>query len=318
MRRAFLFLATLLMAACTSSGAPSGTSDAPTGQGHEQGPPSASRFLAALRHVRVGNTPHWIVTFSRSRAALIANGGTRDGHAYVRAIDVGNEPADLPQLDIIGSHAETALTVVIDQQITVALTGFDTSRIAPALAGLRLKGERKANGTLYRPRPGSPLGLVDFVRLHDGEVHFGYRGGRWSVLDARPTDSLGAQPDVAAVVSCLGDPLAGEVVEGFHHPNVRRVAIGTSGSAGAPAVDTLCAATASDAQARALAAHVQEKFRTDAVSRNDLRWSDLLSDPRAEVLGGPQHVVRLTGQPKIGGAGALFEHLRDLVSLFGP
>jgi hypothetical protein len=133
------------------------------------------------------------------------------------------------------------------------------------------------------------------------------------------SDSSGSHPDSVgggAVLTALQRPLAGGDLR--RSPTSRQTSnIGggmlgwrttramTSQARAAGAVGTsadderevLCVNTSDDTSAADVAAAWPRRLQTTTAGGNR-PWSPLLSDPHAEVLGGPAHTVRLTAHTK--------------------
>jgi hypothetical protein len=173
---------TLLAAALAGCSGSSATKGHPPNSGTSpDGAPSGLR--TALGHIANTSDTRGFVTFSRPQAACAANGGTRTGHSYVRAIDLGDDLGNgsaqvLQALGINVTTAGSAVSALVRTHPAVVLSRLDdvsgltsgtsdtavTIRTAFASGKIELNGQRSSD-ILKQPQVTVIGGPAHLVRL---------------------------------------------------------------------------------------------------------------------------------------------------------
>jgi hypothetical protein len=136
---------------------------------------------------------------------------------------------------------------------------------------------------------------------------------------------LGAKKDGATLrlagdAACLGDPLVAVLTDQPAGPSGprRELGLAVTGTSSGDAIEVLCIATGSAADAAAMKTKLQDGLTSGTSQRSNEPWSQLLTGVSVEIRDG--NVVRATAHPVAGQpAGTLLQALRnkDLASLIG-
>ncbi|NEA97631.1 hypothetical protein [Streptomyces sp. SID13726] len=207
--------------------------------------------------------------------------------------------------------ARTALTLGYPpDQVGVLYGSFNTTEIGAKLRKLGYKEHALAGGEtswiirdhhqIDQKDPLAQLGILtalNVVRVSSKRiVHAGATADIDKTLSG--ARSLSDNEEVGGIADCLGQVEAAQI--GFD-VNISDTPLGVgvlrpSGS-DADATEVACVTTESEGAAQALASGWPGRVKSTMSARAGEPWSKLLTRPRAEVVGGASHVVRLTARP---------------------
>jgi hypothetical protein len=199
-------------------------------------------------------------------------------------------------LDIDLSRADTVLAAGNPpQRVTLVAGGQDEARVraAATAAGWTGDGELRLGLT-----PAQPLSLVaGTLRPLGSDVAVGGPDAAVDVVDG-PGPTLADDDAVDAVTSCLGHVLVAVVASGAAPGEpLRGVGLRRDPAvADAPPINVLCAVGDG-----ATAVAISEAMRLGRSARTGLPYSEYLSDPHVEELGGDPPVVRMVARTAAGG-----------------
>jgi hypothetical protein len=298
-------------------------------------PPNSLR--GTLEHVTANdNTRAW-VEYGRPKALLAANGGSAGAVPYGDASRYGQaDLADFAKLlpPLVGFDPSTADVAVSAGQAPARggwlIGGVDAGQVEQALTKL---GAKKDGATL-RLAPDNeidlnspltkqlqiPMTILNVVSTGGASLRYGTSSASLDLVGTSSGTTLGSDQTVAAVASCLGDPLAAVLTDqpaGQSGPR-REIGIGVTGTSASDATEQLCVATGSGDEATAMKTRLQAALASGTSQRQNERWSELL--PAASVDVQPGNVVRLTAHPSPDSpATTLFQARvnKDLSSLIG-
>lgn len=325
-RRAAVAVAMILLAGCSSSGSKSA---ADGGRG-----PVAD----ALRKVHATALTKTAFEFGDVSGTLRLDGGRTTGSAPFSklfgygASGIAAQSQLLPDRTGIDlARATSAITVGRPpNQVGVLYGSFDASAIGAKLQALGYRKRTDGGDTVWtlhddhRLDPSGPLADIGIVAqlnvVHVSATRIVY-GGAGSDIDqalaGKPT--LADDPTFAGLGDCLGDARAA-VVQADPQTWPLPFGAGVTATSAADEEEVLCVATKDDATAKALAAAWPGRVAKGMSQRTAEPWSDLLSAPRAKVLGDASHIVQLRAHAAGGHRpGVLFDavNTRDLSALLG-
>lgn len=216
----------------------------------------------------------------------------------------------LPELTGIDPFAaRTALSVGYPPEPVGFLYGsFNTTAIGSKLRKLGYAKHDLAGGEttwiirdhhkIDEKDPLAQLGIVtalNVVRVSPQRIV--YAGASADIDKALPvTKPLADNEAVGGIADCLGQVKAAQI--GFDVKIATTpLGVGVTGSSGADATEVVCMTTTSRDAAEAIASAWPGRVKSTTSALSAEPWSNLLAQPRAEVVGGPSHVVRLTARP---------------------
>ncbi|MHC5907666.1 hypothetical protein ACVNF4_27820 [Streptomyces sp. S6] len=281
-------------------------------------PPTA--LITALRETRdTGAARAW--TEFGDVAALRSQGTPAKpnpllGHGEARLAPAARLLPDLTGIDPYA--ARTAVSVGRPPASVGFLYGtFDTAAIGAKLKKLGYAEHPLGGGEStwvirdgHAIDPADPLariGIVtsmNVVRVAPRRIVY---GGATTDLDqaTEGTGPLAGDKAVGAVADCLGEVRAAWV--GLDEKTAPEpMGVGVRQTAKGPATEVVCMTTASDGAAESIASAWPGRVKSTTSMVTGVPWSALLAEPKAEVLGGSSHVVRLTARAT-GSVNALFD-----------
>lgn len=187
----------------------------------------------------------------------------------------------------------------LPNQVTIMYGTFDPATIGDKLKALGYQSTDRGHGeTQWLIRDNhefnmnqqpealaNTLATYNVIRLSKGRLVY---GGATADLDAAlPAQGAALAHDdvVGAVAKCLDKAASGMF-------DATAVPLGVG--AGPSGTETICVSAADDATARKYADEFVKRATSGKSARTLQPWSELIADPKAEVLGGKGHVVRLT------------------------
>jgi hypothetical protein len=301
-----LVTAVLLTAGCSSSGSSGGSAGGSSGPGAGGVPKT---IADALRDVHAAPTTKTDFAY-----------GQYGGANLVRYNEI--------LAPVIGFSAEAPFVLTLGKppnEVTVLYGTFDPAAIGTKLQPLGYRQTDRGHGETQwlirddhqfdmNQQPevlGATLSTLNVIRVSKDRIVY---GGATADLDAAvPAQSASLADDLRAgeIAKCLGADASGEFTTGYAVPLA--VGVGPDGT------ETICVAAEGDRSAQAYG----DIFTTQitkgesAVSRQP--WNKMLTDPKAESLGGKAHVVRLTARSVTPGHLILPQALLngDLLTLLG-
>lgn len=184
-------------------------------------------------------------------------------------------------------------------EVGVLYGSFDPSSIGAKLTALGYNASDLGDGekqwvpsgvpTVDNPLSRSDEGyLLGVIRVSRSRIVYGAAASDLDAVLAN-TRRLSDQPDVAAIAGCLGPAAAAELE---FQPGLRPLGVGVTATSASGVRMEVCIATASDAAARTLSSALVRQLNSGRM----LTLADQLSNPETEIVGGPSHLVRLSGR----------------------
>ncbi|MFJ9707647.1 hypothetical protein [Streptomyces sp. NPDC101234] len=295
-------------------------------KGDEDGKRPRTELATALSQVQdTDPARHWIefgdVAGVRARSGG-GSGSKRDPLLGYGESQLADAAALLPDPTGIDPFAaRTALSVGRPPDPVGFLYGsFDTTAIGSKLRKLGYAKQDLAGGEatwiirdhhkIDETDPLAQLGILtalNVVRVSPQRIV--YAGASADIDKALAGDGpLADNEAVGGIADCLGEVEAAQI--GLD-PGISEtpLGIGVTGSSGADAVEVACVTTPGQDAAEAIASAWPGRVRSTTSRLSNEPWSKLLAQPRAEVIGGPSHVVRLTARPT-GSTRVLFDAWR--------
>jgi hypothetical protein len=296
--------------------------------------PSASGPLAiALDKVRDSPTTRTEVQFGQPAAALKANDGKLAGGSYGTAIGYGLgvlAPVLALSNHAFGFDADRAQYAITAGQPPHAATLVSGLHLGTTPAKLRALGATHSgrtfrfapdnkvllNSRLLAAVPGLTSGF-NVVELNRADLRFGADSASLAATNATSSGLMTYHP-MAAVASCLGTPLAADIVNKIptahgqsratQQPTagLQLVGVGLSGKMGATPTEELCVNADSAQHANQIAAAMRAALRNGSSQATNQRWNALLISPSVQVH---DSTVSLTAHPASGTGGILLQAL---------
>jgi hypothetical protein len=324
-----IVVAAASLAACGGGGSTNG----PTGQ-----------LGTALAKVRDSPTTRTEVQFGQPAAALKANDGKLAGGPYGTAIGYGLgtlAPVLALSQHALGFDPARAQYAITAGQPPNAATLVSGLHLGATAARLRALGAAQS-GTTFRFAPDNKVlvnnrlsaalpGLVsgfNVVQLNRADLRFAANSDSLDATNAT-SSGLSSYHPMAAVASCLGNPLAADIVNKL--PNIRKlvprstsratdglqmVGVGLSGKSGTKPTEQLCVNVDSTQHANQVAAAMRTAVHSGTSFATNQRWSALLTAPSVQVH---DTTVSLTAHPAGDTGGILLRALvqGDLPGVYG-
>ncbi|MFF7981764.1 hypothetical protein ACFZDK_21980 [Streptomyces sp. NPDC007901] len=298
-------LSVVIASGCGTSGA---------GKSDDEGKRPRTKLVTALSHVQDTRlTRDWIefgdVAGVRSRSGD-GSGAQRDpllGYGESRLADAAALLPGLAGIDPFAARSALSVGQAPDP-VGVLYGSFDTTSIGAKLRKLGYAKHDLAGGEtawiirdhhkIDEKDPLAQLGIptaLNVVRVSPRRIVY---GGASADLDQAltGTEPLADNEAVGRIADCLGEVEAARI--GLDPATAETpLGIGVLGSSGGDATEAVCMTTASRDAAEAIASAWPGRVRSTTSRLSDEPWSKLLTQPRAKVIGGPSHVVRLTARP---------------------
>lgn len=229
------------------------------------------------------------------------------GYGEPKLADAAALLPDLTGIDPFA--ARTALSVGHPPDPVGFLYGsFNTTAIGSKLRKLGYTKHGNADGEttwvirdhhkIDEKDPLAQLGIVtalNVVRVSSRRI---VHGGASADIDQAltGTEPLADNEAVGGIADCLGQVEAAQIGLDLKIA-ATPLGIGATGSSGTDATEAICMTTASQDAAEVLASAWPGRVKSTTSALSAEPWSNRLTQPRAEVIGGPSHVVRLTARP---------------------
>lgn len=294
-----------------------------SGKGDDPAPRPDTELITALRGVKDSFLTHYWSEFG-DVAGVRARGTAETpdpllGYGESQLIAAASQLHDLAGIDPLA--ARTALTLGQPPEQVGVLNGtFDPAAIGAKLQKLGYKKRDVGGGEaewVIRDHHAidandrfAQLGILtalNVIRVSPTRVVY---AGATKDIDAKTL--TGPRPlsdalDVGAVADCLGPVKAAQIGMDINtSPKLMGIGVQTSSK---DATSVICMVTKNRDAAEDIASAWPGHVRSVTSSLTDEPWSKVLADPKAEALGGSEHVVRLTARP-LGKTTALFDAWR--------
>ncbi|WP_416973064.1 hypothetical protein [Streptomyces sp. 4F14] len=295
-----------------------------SGKGDDPAPRPHTELITALSGVRDSFLTHYWSEFG-DVAGVRARGAAENpdpllGYGESQLVQAAAQLHDLTGIDPLA--ARTALTLGQPPEQVGVLNGtFDPSAIGAKLQKLGYKkrdvggGEAewviRDNHAIDANDRFAQLGILtalNVIRVSPTRVVY---AGATKDIDTKTL--TGPRPlsdafDVGAVADCLGPVKAAQIGMDINtSPKLMGIGVQTSSPQDATAV--VCMVTKSRDAAEDIASAWPGRVQSVTSYLTNEPWSKVLADPKAEVLDGSEHVVRLTARP-LGKVTALFDAWR--------
>ncbi|MEY9862651.1 hypothetical protein ABH935_008299 [Catenulispora sp. GAS73] len=236
----------------------------------------------ALQDIRVRGSSVLAAAGPAPLAALVGF----DPFGVNRAVDVGRPPHTVGVLD--GT--------------------FDPAAIGAKLAAAGLSGKDLGGGqTEWDVPAGSAFaqqlskegvdGALSVLRVSATRIVYGWDDADLQAALPVRSVSLAADPLVSGLADCLGDATAAEIFTGAGSVATNGFAVGVRIASATDITEVLCVAARDDATAQTYATTMTSTIATGIRPlSNHEPWSKALTAPAATVVGGANHLVRLTAK----------------------
>ncbi|MFF0223212.1 hypothetical protein [Streptomyces sp. NPDC004629] len=307
-------LSVVVASGCGTSGAAKGDDD---------GKRPRTALITALSRVQDTHlTRDWIEFGDVAGVRSRSDGGSGSkpdpllGYGEPKLADAAALLPDLTGIDPFA--ARTALSVGYPLDPVGFLYGsFNTTTIGSKLRKLGYTKHDLAGGEttwiirdhhkIDEKDPLAQLGIVtalNVVRVSPQRIVY---GGASADIDQAlaGTKPLADNEAVGGIADCLGQVKAARIGLDLKIA-ATPLGIGVAGASGTDATEVVCMTTASQEEAERLASAWPGRVKSTTSALSAEPWSNLLAQPRAKVIGGPSHVVRLTAR-LTGSTRALFD-----------
>lgn len=313
--------AVMVLAAVTTAGCGSGD-DAPKRTPAPPVGPNATPLVEMLNQIRATDASRAWTTFGDLAAQRALGGGTipqqlQGMASYGWATTWERGPEAKAQLGLAGDTADRAAEVGESHGAGRFDGGVDTAAV---VAHAKKLGAAKDGAlgplTLWRLAPDNADHLSrEMAQLSRGTADFDVLAvGPHTVVRAASRaqakvlsanggkDTLARDQDFRGVAECLGKPLAATFSNVRIEPasDVREAAgfvagAGVVGTSPTKLTQTACRTASSTDEAEQVAAALRKELAHGSTRLSRLPWKTMLSDVQVKVVGGPAHVVRVTG-----------------------
>jgi hypothetical protein len=263
-------------------------------------PPADSALLRALSRIADTDMTRKGFAFGDT-AALRGLPGRTDGNRWSSLVGVGQR--DLAGLEAVagraGIHlaaAEYAISTGVLPDVMSVLAGGQHEALARD--GLTAAGwQPSGDGFLVAPpqrAEDSHLVLAMPKALPRGtDLLYGEQSTVAANAWAEPEESLARAPEIVRIADCLGDVVAAVMVRTIGRDQAVSVSVGIRRPRDATETGrvVICSAWPDAAAAQRSATAQRDGYATGSTSGN-LRYDEVFTEFRADVLDGPRHMVR--------------------------
>lgn len=327
-------------AACSSSGSTSGGGGGGAGSGS---------FKAALKNVHSTAQTSGSIEYGDTAQVTKLNGGTTEGAngPFAGLLGVGADELRgysgvLPEHT--GFNYTTGSSAIsfgtLPNTVQVLYGTFDPAAIGAKLAAWGYKSSDRGDGVTawvfeddhkidmgkLDPSTGVGPGMTGWLNVvWVSKTSIVYGGATSDLAAAVPAQgkALADDPVVGPLADCLGSPLAAFVItdqKQIQNSKVSAIALGVTGTSASDMRMEICAAAPDAAGAQTFATEFTKAVSSGKDLVRDEPWSNLLSDPKASVIGGASHIAQLSAKPAEAPAGLLMTGLvekNDFLGLLG-
>ncbi|MEY9892076.1 hypothetical protein ABIA31_005751 [Catenulispora sp. MAP5-51] len=312
-----LVLAVGTAAACSSSGSASG------GGG---GGSSSGSLKDTLKNIHATTQTAGYIEYGDTAQMVKLNGGTNQGSSSLFGRVLGAGADQLSQYSQIlppftgfdYSTATSAVTVGTPPNAVGVLYGsFDPAAIGAKLAAWGYAKQDRGNGvtawvykdnhqidiTKLDPNTGVGPGMTGWLNVvWVSKTSIAYGSATSDLAAAVPAQlkPVSDDPVVGPLADCLGSPLEAFVLTDqkmIGSAGLPAVALGVTATSASDVRMEICAAAPSAAAAQSFAAGFTKAVSSGQDIMTDQPWANLLSNPQTSVIGGAEHVVRLSATP---------------------
>jgi hypothetical protein len=311
-----LLLAAVSAAACSSAKSTGAGGGGASGSvkdllAHIQDTPQTSKYLefgntAQVTKLNGGTGPASSGPFSR----LIGRGAPNiSSYSQVIVAPTGIDPNSATSAVSVGAPPNS---------VEVLYGSFDADAIGAKLAAWGYRKQDRGGGVTawvwsddhkfdlskLDPNtgigPGMTGGWLDVAWVSKTRIAYGRATSDLAAALPEQSKPLSGDPVVGPLADCLGSALAGAMVTDqaeIKDPSVSAMAIGVTATSAADVRQEFCVSAPDDASVQTFAAAFTKEIESGEDFVNNVQWSTELSNPKADLLGGPQHVVRLSATP---------------------
>ena len=192
----------------------------------------------------------------------------------------------------------------------LAVLGYQKTDLGHGETQWQIRDDHQPDTSTKSAALASTKAALNVLRVSKERIAY---GGATADLDAALSDRPGSLADdavVGAVAKCLGKDPSGVFTSG---PVPIAYGIGPHGT------EQLCVSAPDAATAKAYGETFRQQVRTGTSARTQEPWSEWVTDPKVEGLGGKANIVRLTvksvdpTRPEL----AIAQETGDLVTLIG-
>lgn len=303
-------------AACSSSGSSGGGSGGGGGSG---------AFADALKNVHDTAQTSGTIEFGDTAQLAKLNGGTTPASngPFARLVGTGSDQLTqyaslLPPLT--GFDSTTATSAISlgnpPNQVGVLYGSFDPTAVGAKLAAWGYHKSDRGGGVtawVFQDDHQQDMSKLDANGVGPGMTGWlnviwvstssiAYGGATSDLAAALPAQSkpLSGDAVVGALANCLGTTLIAYVITDAKQigtSGISAIAFGVTATSASDIREEICAAAPSASGAQAFATGFSKAVGSGLDYVRNQPWSTLLSDPQTSVIGGGEHVVRLTAKP---------------------
>ncbi|MBS2535016.1 hypothetical protein KGQ20_19795 [Catenulispora sp. NF23] len=319
-------------AGCSSSG-----SIGPDGADGQAASPSAA-LIEEMKQFHDTGAARAYVDFGQTAQLTALWKGTSsppaDSEQYLfpslqaRGLDAYNAAVLSSLTPLVGfdpSQAAQAIDVGDPQHAVGVLEGhFDPAAIGAKLAAAGLTQKDLGGGQTewdvpvdsaahYALQKAGVDDSLDVLRVTTTKIIYGRDNADLDAALDPTSPALSADKLDSALAGCLGDPTAAVLENAvmIGSPGYSGLAAGDRVTSATDATDVLCVAAPDDTTAQKYATTMTSTIQTGTQPKTGLPWSRFLTAPSATVVGGPEHLVRLTAKPDPAHTDALFQAVDD-------
>lgn len=314
--------AVMVLAALTTAGCSSGDDSPAKPSSAPPVGPDATSLVKTLNQIQATDTSRAWTTYGDLAAQRALGGGKtpeelRGMASYGWSTTWERDPEARAQLGLSGGTADRAVEVGQSHGAGRFDGGVDTAAVVDHAKKLGAAKDGTAGPlTLWRLAPDNEnrlsqelaelsRGTADFDVLAVGP-HTVVRAAsraRAEILSAQGgKNTLARDQDFRAVADCLGKPLVATLSNARIAPasDVQKPAgfvagAGVVGGSSTKLVQTVCRTASSADEAKGIAAALRKELAHGSTRLSHLAWHTLLSGVQVKEMGGPAHVVRITG-----------------------
>ena len=280
-------------------------------------------LLTALSHVRSTKATRQYVAYGHVAALRqVAGGGAAgsrysslQGHGYSHLAARSQMLSKRTGID--PRTAQRAVAVGKPPQQAGRLQGeFRTEKINKQLGTLTGSPKRSDQGGgtrwvwsdqggLGRDVPFPYLMVLNVIQVSSESISYGTGTEAVSWVTQPGNETLADTQPHRAVGNCLGDVVSATLAAPEGGGQAELIGMGVRTASNGQPVEVLCVAAASKDRAQRIADAAVQQLK-QGTTANHQPWSNLLSKPKATVVGGESHIVRITARPTDGEKAGIF------------
>lgn len=311
-----LALAVGSAAACSSSGS--------TGGGGGGG--GSGAFKDVLKNIHTAAQTSGYIEYGDTAELTRLNGGAgaAANGPFGRLLGTGgDELAQYQQLlpPLTGFDPATATSAISvghpPNTASVIYGSFDPKAVGAKLAAWGYHSQDRGDGVtawifqddhkidLSRLDPSTGIGpgmggWLNVVWVSKSSIAYGRATSDLAAALPAQSKPLSGDPMVSSLADCLGPTVVALVItdpQQIATSGISAIAFGVTATGTSDIREEICAAAPDAAGAQAFATGFTKAVAGGKDIYTDQPWANLLSDPQTKVIGGAQHVVRLSAKP---------------------